>query len=342
MKIAIRADGSTAIGMGHIYNSLAIADVLREKGAEIYFITRDYAAAVQKLQERGYHVEKIAAGLKEKDSFDKTINILDGKDTKFLITDLLVIHHDCSAELRKRGIKSVSFDILGNIALQSDIIFNRTTLTKRFSNYKDNGYTQYYLGPKYVPLAKQYWGLKNKKREIREVKKVLVCLGGGDEFNLTTRVAKILDSFPVETTLVLGKAFQGELELHRAMQEMRSKPIILKDIPNMAEIMLLHDLAVCAGGSVLYELAITGTPAMIIPMNDHQVENGEEFQRLGSVISMGMHTDISDGKISEKLQELITGQELRRKMSENGKSITDGKGAERAAKIIYDFVKENE
>ena len=45
----------------------------------------------------------------------------------------------------------------------------------------------------------------------------------------------------------------------------------------MKELFLQSDLVICAGGSILYELAVTGTPALVIPMNDHQVENGEEF-----------------------------------------------------------------
>ena len=171
---------------------------------------------------------------------------------------------------------------MGEIALKSDIIFNRTTLKKRFAKYNENGFTKYYLGSQYAPLAKQYRSLEKQKREIkRKAGKVLVCLGGGDEFNITTRVAKVLGNFAeLEATLILGKAFKGEKELQDAVAKMKHTPIILKDVSNMAELLLERDLAICAGGSVLYELAVTGTPAIIIPMNDHQVENGEEFSRI--------------------------------------------------------------
>lgn len=342
MKIAIRADGSNVIGMGHVYNSLAVADVLREKGAKVYFITKDYGAAIQKFQERGYPVEKIPADPEEKENFDETIKILEKKQTTFLITDLLEIHRDCSPALRDKGIKCISFDVLGKISLQSDIIFNRTTLKKRFVNYQKNDYTTYYLGPKYVPLAKQYWGLGKKVRKIKpKIENVLVCLGGGDEFNITSRVAKILDSFPVEATIVLGRAFKGEPELRDTINSMKKKPVIMKDISNMAEIMQQSDIAICAGGSILYELAITGTPGLIIPMNDHQVENGEEFQNLGSIITVGMHNHVSDEAIKEQIKKLED-YDLRRKMSETGKKIIDGKGAERAAAIILEFMRKHD
>lgn len=338
--IALRADGSTSMGLGHIFNSLAVADALQSLGVEVYYITRSFPAAVEKLQERGYLVETISPFSTEEESFTETLKILVKKKTTFLITDLLEIGQDYSPELRKHGIWCISFDILGKIALQSDLIFNRTTLAQRFGAYKNNGRTRYYLGPQYVPLDKQYFGLEKKEREINSrIQKVLVCFGGGDEFNLTTRVVRILSSFPFHVTLVLGKAFRGYQELNEAILSIEKKPLVLRDAQHMAELMQQADLAICAGGSILYELAITGTPTLVLPMNEHQVENGEEAQKWGSVVALGLHTTVSDEEIRQAVQRIAEDPSLRKKMCDAGKKIIDGRGAERAAEIIYAFVK---
>ena len=107
------------------------------------------------------------------------------------------------------------------------------------------------------------------------------------------------------------------------------------------KVLFLHsDRAICAGGSILYELAVPEPPAVIIPMNDHQVENAEEFERFGSVVSLELHSEIEDSDIENAIQKLLDLQ-LRQKISTAGKKITDGRGAERIAEIIYNFTQEN-
>ncbi len=342
LKIAFRADGSNVIGMGHIYNSLAVIEALQDYPVEIYFITKGFPESVAKGRDAGCQVEELDTNLTEEESFKETIKILKDKEIFFLVTDLLEIHDDYSQEFKKNGIKCISLDILGKIKLKSDIIINRTTISKRFQHYDQNEQTKYYLGPKYIPLRKEFLGLERISRQVNQkVQNVLLCFGGGDEYNLSARVAWILGRFPgVKTTIVLGAAFKLEEELQEIVAELPTPPTILKDTKDMKNLFLQHDLAVCAGGSILYELAITGTPAVIIPMNDHQVENAEEFEKFGSVVSVGLHTEVEDSEIHNAIKNVLDPQ-LRKNLSLAGKSITDGRGAERIAEIIYTFAKEN-
>lgn len=341
IKIAFRADGSNAMGLGHIYNSLAVAEALRKFPVEIHFITKNFPESVTKLHQAGHSVETIEPNLSEAESFRKTIKILKEKEISFLVTDLLEIKGDYSPELEKSGIRCISIDILGKIALKSDIIINRTTIAKRFQQYGQSGQTKYYLGPKYVPLRSEFLGMEQASRQINQkVQHILLCFGGGDEFNLSARVAWIVGKFSgVKTTIVLGSAFKLEEELQEIITQLPEKPIVIKDAKNMKELFLQSDLTICAGGSILYELAVTGTPSLIIPLNDHQVENAEEFERFGSVVSVGLHSEIEDVDIENAIKELLE-YPRRKKMSEAGKKITDGRGAERIAEIIYSHAQE--
>lgn len=340
MKIAFRLDGSNVIGMGHVMNSLAVAESLQKYNTEIYFIMKNYSEATSKICQAGYEVEVLETTLSERECFMRTIQILQKRKTSTLVTDLLEIQHDYSTELQKNNIKCISIDILGKIKLKSNIIINRTTITKRFQQYDKNLPTKYYLGPQYVPLRQEFIGLNQQPREVNQrIKSALLCFGGGDEFNLSARVAWILSKFPgIKTTIVLGATFKLEEELLEIVNQLAAKPSIIKDTKDMKTLFLENDLAICAGGSILYELAITGTPAIIIPMNDHQVENAEEFEKFGTVISAGLHTEIEDNEI-EDIIKTVHDPELRKKMSEAGKRITDGRGAERIAEIIYNYSK---
>src|SRR3989344_2393180 len=339
-KIAFRADGSNSIGMGHIMESLAVAEALQNSGLELYFIMKNYPEAVTKVQEAGYSTEVIDPKLTEKGSFRKTIQILKEKETFFLVTNLLEIQEDYSSELKKNGIKCISLDIRGKINLKSDIIINRTTINQRIQDYHNDS-TVYYLWPKFFPLRKQFIGLDREPRQINQtVRKVLLCFGGGDEYNLSARVAWILGNFSgISVTLVLGAAFKLEEELQEIIADLSQPPTIIKDAKNMKELFLQNDLVICAGGSILYELAVSGTPALIIPMNDHQVENAQEFEKFESVITVALHTEIEDQEIQSAIKRALDFQ-LRKKMSEAGKRVTDGRGAERIAEIISKIVEE--
>lgn len=340
--VAFRVDGSNVVGLGHVSTCLAIADRLKQyPEINFYFMMKDFTEAINKIQQAGYRVRAIKASKNEEETAEEMLHILEEENTQLLITDLLEINFDFSSELRKREIKSVSIDTLGKIKLQSDIIINRTFMKERYNNYNSAGIPKLLFGPEYVVLNKQYFELDKLQRDVRkEVKNVLVCLGGGDEFNITTRVVKILDIIPrVQVTIILGAAFQGEKELEKALRQARNQFTVKKDVKNMSEYLLTTDLAICAGGLTLYELAITGTPALIVPMNDHQVENALAFERAGSVMNAGLHTTITDESIQQNITMLMNNTEKRQEMSRAGKKITDGRGAERIAKIIYSHLR---
>ena len=340
--IAIRTDGSTAIGMGHISTCLALAESLKQyPEISFYFIMRNFKEAVDKVRSYGYVVQEIPIRLTEEQTVKSMLKILRDNKTNLMVTDLLEISLDFSQQLREQGIKSISVDILGKIKLQSDIIINRTFIKERYKNYNWNGRTRYFLGSEYVVLNKQYWGMEKLQREIKKkVKNILVCLGGGDEFNITTRVVNVLDSISdVQGTIILGAAFQGEQELKRTFKKVKNQFTVEKDVKNMSQHLLNTDIAICAGGLTLYELAITGTPALIIPMNGHQIENAQTFEKAGSVIGTDLYTMVTDEQIKEKIIILMNDNSKRKEMSIAGKKVTDGRGAERIAKIIYDHLR---
>src|SRR5262249_3088889 len=62
-RILFRADGSTALGMGHVYRSMAIADVLREGSqAEVAFLmSADHADGIKTVSRQGYPVRVVGA-----------------------------------------------------------------------------------------------------------------------------------------------------------------------------------------------------------------------------------------------------------------------------------------
>src|SRR4029079_10686185 len=63
-RVLFRVDGSTALGMGHIYRSLAIADALRQLSrAEIAFLMNaEHADGLREVSRHGYPVRAVGGG----------------------------------------------------------------------------------------------------------------------------------------------------------------------------------------------------------------------------------------------------------------------------------------
>ena len=81
MRVIIRADGNREIAMGHIMRCLSIADALRERGAEVTFVTAGRESEGL-LRERGYMPFVLDVSYREMESeldrFSAYANFFDG------------------------------------------------------------------------------------------------------------------------------------------------------------------------------------------------------------------------------------------------------------------------
>ncbi len=64
MRIAIRADASLQIGVGHVFRCKTLADELCERGAHVMFVCCDFPGSLLVLlQEAGYRTVDLPAHL---------------------------------------------------------------------------------------------------------------------------------------------------------------------------------------------------------------------------------------------------------------------------------------
>ena len=62
MKVAIRADGSPFIGMGHVMRCLSLAAALRQSGCNVEFLSR-FEPGMTRIHEQGFIVQPVAGFL---------------------------------------------------------------------------------------------------------------------------------------------------------------------------------------------------------------------------------------------------------------------------------------
>ncbi|MCI6655869.1 MAG: UDP-2,4-diacetamido-2,4,6-trideoxy-beta-L-altropyranose hydrolase, partial [Clostridium sp.] len=159
--------------------------------------------------------------------------------------------------------------------------------------------TQILLGPKYVPLRKEFQNIKPIFRE--NVKNIFISTGGADKFNIA---GKLLEAVVERSCLEEYKLFNdvsyhvisGKLNANLPkllkISNKHKNIIIHKNVSNMAEIMTKCDIAVSACGSTMYELCACGLPIITYSFADNQLDGIRKFDKLGLVINCG---DVREG-----------------------------------------------
>jgi spore coat polysaccharide biosynthesis predicted glycosyltransferase SpsG len=106
----------------------------------------------------------------------------------------------------------------------------------------------------------------------------------------------------------------------------------------MAELMAWADLAITAGGSTCWELACLGLPALILTYSRDQELVAEAMQTAKAAVWMGSGVSIREEQLRAALAELAPDDARRSQMSQAGRRLVDGRGAERVLSALEEVM----
>jgi len=271
-----------------------------------------------------------------KDDVEKLISFSKENDINWIITDNYEINKEYIKKIKDEKFKVLSIDDTAKIHYFSDIVLNQNIGAEKL-NISAEKYTKFLLGPKYVMIQDEL--LKKNKKSVSEIKKILITLGGSDQDNLTLKLLKILElvNEDVEFLAVVGPFNPFYEIIKKYVKESDCKIKLIKSPDNMAEVYLEADIAISAGGSSCYELAYFGIPNLIITIADNQLNIAHELDKQNVAIYIGRKNELKEGYLRDNVKELLNNHHLRKRMSQNGRKIVDGKGKER----VVDFMEIN-
>jgi UDP-2,4-diacetamido-2,4,6-trideoxy-beta-L-altropyranose hydrolase len=184
----------------------------------------------------------------------------------------------------------------------------------------------------YTPLRKEFWS-KSKFKVKKKIKKILVFFGGGDIHNLSDRFIKIMPELYKNYHLTVISKKKKKIKNVKFLKFMKAKEL-KKNILNC-------DLVITSGGQTLYELACIGCPALVVSDTKYDIEDINAWKKKGTIIYLGKWNRIKFNDNFKKKFKKIKFYSVRKKFSENGRELIDGKGALRLAKKIIENVKYN-
>ena len=333
MNVAFRVDASSNIGIGHLMRCLALSEELTRKGHDCYFLSKiENDELINKIEKNNIHYQiNSNATLLEDNKI--LVKFAKEKDIDWIVTDHYGINTEYIKEIKQNNFKVLSVDDNAQIHYYSDIVLNQNIGSEKL-NFSAEKYTKFILGAKYAIIRDELLIKKNKK-EGNEVKKILIMLGGTDKDNLILKILKTLKSCRnLEFLVVIGPLNPHYDKIKNFIESENLKARIIKSPENMADLYLESDIAISAGGTSCYELSYFGIPNLIISVADNQLTISNEFDKQNISIYLGEKEKLSSEDLKNKFKELIDDSALRKKLSENGKKLVDGKGKQRIVELM--------
>ena len=338
-RIGFRVDGSKELGLGHIFRCVALADSLH--GGDISFWVKDNPDVRGIL--KGKDTNYLLPDLTCKSETDFLIREIIKKKIDALITDLLVYPKGYLEKLKQTHVKLITFHELETDISASDILINSNTF-KGFDNCKDLVTGDKCFGPSYVVIRD---GIRKIKpvRPSKQVKTILISMGGSDPHGITLRVVNNLISLSAKPKIIIhaGPAFKYHKELFAMLGKGSDGFTVRENVPELAELMVNADVAISCGGITMYELCYLGIPSIILSLNNRQHEFADELDKNGAVKSLGLSNNIGKNALRKIIERVCNSYEERAMMAENAKKLIDGKGVDRIkAKIWHLICNQNE
>ncbi len=334
-NILIRADGNNKIGLGHIIRTVALGIEFNKNNNYVSYITRDNKGVLDILQRHNFDVFSIGSSVSIIEEIEIVKKIIQDNAIDIFIGDLYEIDNKYISMIRKYCKCIVIIDTLRDMSLKADLIINGCIYAYDFAIDAKRYNRRALLGTKYFIIREQF--IYGKKRVINEdVKNILVTMGGADPLNLTSKIISILSTLDInlKINVVSGNAFRNIEEIEKTCLG-KPKIQLHYNVDNMSDLMHQNDIAISTGGITLYELAITGTPAIVFTQAENQVLQSNIFNDKGNIINLGDGSELGELHFIETLNNLIRDYDKRCRMSKIGQEIIDGKGTERCyAEII--------
>jgi len=194
------------------------------------------------------------------------------------------------------------------------------------------------LGPRYAFLHPAFRSARAIARPRREVRRILVAMGGTDPVDATGEAVAVLAAadFPGTIEVVLGPAAPGLPSLRRRVAgDPRFHLRVGVTPPEMAELLRRCDLAVAAAGSSSWERCCVGLPSIVSPIVANQERAARALEAEGiALVVEGLGRGGGGPGLASALERLRSDPGLRAQFRERGRRLVDGRGAERVTEAV--------
>lgn len=337
-RIAMRVEGSSQIGTGHVARSLTLAQEFSRRGVESIFCLKDIDGLLaEEILRKGFQVSRIPVSADSKEDAECFTLAFEKYDCQGAVLDGYEFNQNYLESIRRRIPFILSIDDLAETVFCSDIVLNQNiNASTRIYEGKVSPHTKLLLGLSYALLREEFSKLNTVRKDFSRVKDILVTFGGADPYNVTLKTIRALEklrgNFRITVVLGLSNPHEQEIKNYTALSKSRIR--VLKNVDHMGELMVEADMAISSAGSTSWELCCLGVPTLQIMLARNQMHVITHLNDRGVTTNLGWHENVTEEMIHQVAADLMADGDQRRVMSSKGKSLVDGRGAERVVSQV--------
>jgi hypothetical protein len=182
-------------------------------------------------------------------------------------------------------------------------------------------------GYAWVPIGASWRAVDQGRRPGRDGRRpvVLVCFGGSDPDAVTGRLSAVVAGDATwDTRVVVGHDYAGPPPDGDVVRDPDDLPSLVAD----ADVVLL------GAGTMKFEVAALGRPAILVAVADDQRRVGPAFARTGAARWLGDGRTVDPAVVHRAVANLVADPTARETMSAAARRTIDGRGADRLANEI--------
>ena len=322
-RVVFRVDGGDEVGMGHVSRCLTLAAELESAlRCEVRFVSDPaYPSGIEAVRDAGYEMRAV-----ESPEFE-AIAALE-PDVVFL--DVLETDPGVVRGLHETAAAVITLEDSGSGLVHADFAVNALR-----ESDGDNGHN-HLAGADYFVLREEF--RDHEPDPPGSVENVLFSFGGSDPAGLSVRVCRaVAGDTDRQYRLVVGPDFDAWTDLEDALEACPALEVF-EAVDDMSTHMAWADLGVASGGRTAYELAATGTPALVVAQNDREHERVRELGERGVIEYLGHQKSVSAETIRTEVDGLADDERRLRELSRRGRTFVDGAGTRRILNLFHDVL----
>lgn len=343
--LLVRADASVQMGTGHVMRCLALAQAWQDAGGEAVFAMGEASAAIaERLRAERMQVAPVQTLPGSEQDAMRVGELASHYRPEWVVVDGYQFRPEYHAAIRRRGCRVLVVDDGGSCGPGgADMVLNQNLHAQEGMYRNLEGGAELLLGPKFAMLRREFNGWREWRREIARVgRKILITMGGSDPDNCSAQVCEALLDRNVEgmeIRIAVGSS-NPHLAWLRGIADGSKGAVRLEQNGDMPELMGWADAAVSSAGSTCWELCMMGLPSVVLVVAENQEPVAREMGRMG--IAMDASSGAVRERLGESVRELLLARAMREEMSQRGRELVDGRGAERVVTAMRDFATQQE
>lgn len=289
--------GHREIGLGHVYNTLLLANDMMDHEVSFLVDARS-RLAYEVIAARHYPVTIQGEALLA----DEVARLR----PDVVVNDRLDTELDYMQRLKALGVRTVNVEDLGPGAPLADAVVNAI-----YPATERSGDQRVYEGHTYASLRDEFL-LTDPKPSRDRVERVLIMFGGTDPSGLTVKVLEAVEPWCRERGIALD-VVTGPGYIESRSLDGFTHADIHREVSNISQFMREADVAFTSAGRTIFELAAMATPAIVLAQNQRELTHTFASEKHG-FLHLGLGVEASAEDIQKALRSLVLDDEFRRSM----------------------------